>query len=171
MGKGVLRYRSVGDMPSSMRARLPSAPKAPQLPALPKAPTVRRDDPEHREQVDFIQRIDTLAANDVRYERAAKRTFAIPNGGHRSKRVAGKLRAEGVRRGVLDLFCSVARGDFHGLYIEMKSLEGRASESQLEWLGESCQEGYAAFVCNGAQAAFDTWKAYVDGTFDAGGWR
>ncbi|PMQ04185.1 hypothetical protein DyAD56_15970 [Dyella sp. AD56] len=163
MPKGALRYRSVDDMPAGMRARLPSVPKTPTLPVLPSAPKVKRDDPEHREQVDFIQRVDSLALRDPRYARAAKRTFAIPNGGRRSKAEAGRLKAEGVRSGVHDLFCSVARSGFHGLYIEMKALDGRPSENQIEWLTESIDEGYAAFVCKGAQAAFDVWKAYVDG--------
>ena len=31
-------------------------------------------------------------------------SFAIPNGGHRHKAVAGKLKAEGVKAGVPDIF-------------------------------------------------------------------
>lgn len=164
MAKGsALRYRSVDDMPAGMRARLPSVPKTPTLPVLPPAPKVKRDDPEHREQVDFIQRVDALAARDPRYARAAKRTFAIPNGGRRSKAEAGRLKAEGVRSGVHDTFTSIARSGYHGLYIEMKSAEGRPSEAQVEWLTESIEEGYAAFICRSGSAAFQLWKDYVDG--------
>ena len=44
----------------------------------------------------------------------------IPNGGLRDKVTASRLKAEGVKDGVLDLFLPVARGIYHGLYIEMK---------------------------------------------------
>lgn len=159
MAKG-LRFSSEAAMPAAMRARLPSAPRTP---ALPKVPGMRRDDPEHREQVDFILRIEALALRDPRYTRAVKRTFAIPNGGRRSKAEAGRLKAEGVRAGVHDLFCSVERGGYHGLYIEMKASEGRISDKQREWLDESLEEGYAACVCWDAREAFDMWMAYIDG--------
>lgn len=163
MAKGsALRYRSAADMPPSLRSRVEGQTKAPAA-APPRAPKAPRLDAEHHEQVDFISRIRALAANDERYALAAKRTFAIPNGGGRSKREAGRLKAEGVTPGVSDLFCSVARGGHHGLYIEMKSLTGKASGDQLDWIAESNEEGYAALVCWGADQAFRAWTAYVDG--------
>ena len=42
--------------------------------------------------------------------------FAIPNGGLRNPVVARKLKAEGVKSGVSDIFLSVARGGYHNLY-------------------------------------------------------
>ena len=163
MAKGsALRYRSPADMPPSLRSRVEAQTKTPAA-APPRAPTAPRLDAEHHEQVDFISRIRALAAAEPSYARAAKRTYAIPNGGARSKAQAGKLKAEGVTSGVLDLFCSVARAGYYGLYIGMKSLSGKTSASQREWIRESEEEGYAAFVCRGADAAFNIWKAYVDG--------
>ena len=46
--------------------------------------------------------------------------LAIPNGGLRNKVTAGKLKAQGVKAGVPDIFLPVARGRYHGLWIEMK---------------------------------------------------
>ena len=41
--------------------------------------------------------------------------FAVPNGGHRHRAVAARLKDEGVKAGVPDLFLPVPRGAFHGL--------------------------------------------------------
>lgn len=120
----------------------------------------RRDD-EHNEQVVFFNRIRALATNDPRYAQAARRTFAIPNGGGRSKSQAGRLKAEGVRPGVSDIFVAVPSGNMHGLWIEMKSLTGYPSREQREWISESIELGYAAVCCRGAGAAFDAWRDFV----------
>ena len=63
------------------------------------------------------------------------RLFHIPNGGHRHKATAGRLRAEGVKSGVPDICLPVPRGPYHGLYIEMKRMRGNdTSETQDDWL-------------------------------------
>lgn len=122
-----------------------------------------RLDLEHAEQARFIAGIRHLAHCDRRYAEAADRTYAIPNGGGRSKAQAGKLKAEDVRKGVSDLFVSVPRGPFHGCYIEMKSADGSATPEQRAWIEDSKRLGYYAAVCKGERAAFAVWKAYVDG--------
>lgn len=166
MSRG-LNFRNLAELPPGLRARIPStAAGAPS-----RAPRKPRRDEEHNEQVVFFNRIRTLALNDDRYTIAADRTYAIPNGGGRSKREAGRLKAEGVRAGVADVFVSYptenpqADADsplYHGLYIEMKSLTGRPSREQQEWIRASLALGYAACVCQGADAAFAAWRRYVD---------
>jgi len=164
-----LRYSSTTVMPTALRDRLlaqgkgtPAVPRIRQPRTPTKAPGAPRQNPEHQEQKAFFERIRALALVDKRYEAAARRTFAIPNGGGRSKGEAGKLKAEGVTAGVLDIFCSIAIGVHHGLYIEMKSMTGYASREQREFVADSIQHGYAAVVCRGADRAFAVWKAYVD---------
>ncbi|OOG61430.1 hypothetical protein B0E46_15745 [Rhodanobacter sp. B04] len=166
-----MRFSSVAAMPDSIRNKVEAQGKgAPAVPRIrqPRAPTQApgqpRQDPEHQEQVNFFRRIGELAVLDARYAIAARRTFAIPNGGGRSKREAGRLKAEGVTAGVSDIFCSIARAGRHGLYIEMKSLTGYASREQSEWIAESIQLGYEAATCRGADVAFALWKGYVDAT-------
>ena len=59
--------------------------------------------------------------------------YHVPNGGSRHKAEAGRLRAEGVKAGVPDLCLPVARGQYHGLYIELKRQRGgRTSDHQSE---------------------------------------
>jgi hypothetical protein len=79
--------------------------------------------------------------------------FAIPNGGQRHKAVAARMKAEGVRAGVPDLCLPVARGGFHGLYLELKTAAGTVSRAQRQWLQALAREGYRAEVCKGWQAA------------------
>lgn len=107
-------------------------------------------------------RLRTLAANDPRFALAVRRTYAIPNGGGRSKAEAGRLKAEGVRSGVPDIFVSMPSGRLAGLYIEMKSMTGDPSPEQREWLEESTLLGYGAACCRGADQALVVWRAYVD---------
>ena len=47
-----------------------------------------------------------------------KMLYAIPNGGARNAITGALLKAEGVKPGVPDLCLPVARGKYHGLYIE-----------------------------------------------------
>lgn len=62
-------------------------------------------------------------------------------------------KAMGVKKGVPDLCLPVARGGFHGLYIEMKTPSGRASEAQRWWGMALKEQGYRAAVCHGYDAA------------------
>lgn len=73
--------------------------------------------------------------------------FAIPNGGQRGKAQAGKLRAEGVQRGVADLFLSVPSMWAHGLYIEMKNATGRQTADQAAFQKQVESKGYMYRIC------------------------
>ncbi|MGH8110999.1 MAG: VRR-NUC domain-containing protein [Rhodanobacteraceae bacterium] len=162
-----LRYRDASALPESIRTRLAKRfanqpARAPTAP--PRQPRKPRADVEHSEQVVFFNRIRALAANKpARYAVAAARTHAIPNGGGRSRAEAGRLKAEGVKKGVSDVFVSFPVGDRHGCYIEMKAPKGRVSPEQAAWLGQAQDLGYVATVCYGADEALAAWKQYVDG--------
>lgn len=87
---------------------------------------------------------------------------AIPNGGFRNKSEAGKLRAEGVKPGVLDTFLPVTKpykvpkfGGFDsvvlmyaGLYVEFKEpgrknhAKGGMSKEQIEFAEAVQHQGY-----------------------------
>lgn len=62
-------------------------------------------------------------------------------------------KAMGVKKGVPDLCLPVGRGGFHGLYIEMKTPSGKASEAQRWWVTRLTEQGYRAVVCHGYDAA------------------
>ncbi|RYD24756.1 MAG: VRR-NUC domain-containing protein [Verrucomicrobiaceae bacterium] len=83
--------------------------------------------------------------------------FAVPNGGHRGKASAGKMKAEGQRTGVPDLSLPVPRvaggRTFHGLWLELKKTGGAPSEDQWDWLTHLHRAGYAAHVVNDPDTA------------------
>lgn len=89
--------------------------------------------------------------------------YHIPNGGARSKGTAGRLKAEGVKSGVPDLCLPVARGKYHGLYIEMKVGKNKPTENQVKWISALLEQGYQAKVCYGWQDAAAVIERYLKG--------
>lgn len=84
--------------------------------------------------------------------------FSVPNGGQRNAVTGAKLKAEGVVAGVADLFLSVPRGDYHGMYIEMKAGKNTQTESQKEFQRRVESVGYKYVVCR----SFDDFSSDVD---------
>ncbi len=90
--------------------------------------------------------------------------YHVPNGGSRNKIEAARLKGEGVKPGVPDLCLPVARGEYHGLYIELKRIRGgRISEDQKDWLESLRKQGYCAVICKGWEAAAETILRYLKG--------
>jgi len=87
--------------------------------------------------------------------------FHIPNGGRRDAKEAHFLKLQGVKAGVPDLFLPVARGKWHGLFIEMKHGKNNPTESQREWFENLHKQGYAVVVCYGWEKAAETLKLYI----------
>ena len=88
---------------------------------------------------------------------------AIGNGGKRNLIEAVRMKREGVKAGVSDIFLPVARGEFHGLYIELKVKGGKTSHSQEWWIEETTKQGYLAVVCYGWVEASEVIKRYLEG--------
>lgn len=72
--------------------------------------------------------------------------FAVPNGAFRNKATAVKLKAEGVTPGVSDLILLVPNRTYCALLIEMKTPEGRQSDSQRAWQDAVTATGRYAYV-------------------------
>lgn len=87
--------------------------------------------------------------------------FACPNGGERHGAVAAKLKAEGVKAGVPDLFLPVPKQPFHGLFIEMKHGKNTTTEAQRWWLRRLKRQGYEVAVCYSCDEAIERIKGYL----------
>ena len=103
-----------------------------------------------------------------------------PNGGKREQRQnrrtgrlyspeALRLQLMGVRRGYPDLLLDMAVGDWHGLRIELKTLEGELGTDQRPWLVRLRREGYHADVAHGWREARRITLEYLSGQL--GDWR
>jgi len=117
---------------------------------------------EHDEQVAVI---DWCFHNVSRYP-CLDLIYAIPNGAMLGGGRIGAIRmnalkAEGLRPGVSDLCLPAARRGFHGMYIEMKTKKGTASENQLEFMDAVEREGYFTALCYGADEAIAQIEWYL----------
>lgn len=118
----------------------------------------RRVDREHLEAVSFVKqvRLNLKRWPDLRW------LAHVPNGGKRGKVTAGKLKAEGTKRGVPDYLMPVRRGDYIGLAIELKAPGGTTSPEQREWLAHLRSQGWRAEVAVGAAAAWELVREYME---------
>lgn len=117
--------------------------------------------PRRTEHAEAVSLMRIVRMHEARYP-ALRRLYAIPNGGDRHPAVAARLRAEGVRPGVPDYCLPVARGGYHGLYIELKTATGYPSREQKAWVADLRAEGYRAEVCRGWASAWGVICEYLE---------
>lgn len=113
--------------------------------------------------------------NPIRYPvPALEWLHAIPNGGERSPKTAALMKAEGVRKGVADVFLPkpklvpVLHNEpqetcFHGLYIEMKKdvTSAKQSDEQKEFERYVTEQGYEYKVCRSWREAANVIVQYL----------
>lgn len=88
--------------------------------------------------------------------------FAIPNGGRRGKVEAAIMKGEGVLAGVADLFLMLPTMYYNGLFIEMKTPDGKQSESQRAFERKAIENGYCYKICRTFDDFRDTVLIYAD---------
>lgn len=116
-----------------------------------------RQESEHIMQVALMQWAGWHSKEDPRLSLL----HAIPNGGHRHPRVAGRLKAEGVKPGIPDLFLPIAIPPEHGLYLELKVKPNKPSATQLEVIDALRAQGYRVEVCYSLAEACDVISVYL----------
>lgn len=88
--------------------------------------------------------------------------FAVPNGGHRHKATAAKMRDEGAEAGVPDIFLAWPSGPYHGLFIEMKFGRNKPTVEQQNWMERLELAGYKAVVCYSFEEAKQAILDYLE---------
>jgi hypothetical protein len=101
-------------------------------------------------QQQFIQYLDLCAHRDLVY-------YAIPNGGGRSKVEGARLKKEGVRAGVPDVYF-LFKGVSH--YIEIKKKKGRLSPEQKVMIERLRAAGGVVEVAYGLDACINQTKLW-----------
>lgn len=111
---------------------------------------------EHIEAAGFMR---VVVLHQGRYP-ALRWLHAIPNGGWRNPAVAGKLKAEGLRPGVLDYSWPYRTERYPGLYIELKrTYGGHVEDEQRDFAAFVIEQGYRAEFCKGW---IDAWRVVCD---------
>lgn len=72
------------------------------------------------------------------------------------------MKKEGLRSGVPDIFVAEPRGSYHGLFIEMKSKNGKVSQDQKTFLEKAGEKNYFCFVCFSFEEARGVVKSYLE---------
>lgn len=131
----------------------------------PKRDRIRRADgrplvaTEHQEQAAVIA---WWYAVHGKYRLPIFALFACPNGGARDAITGSLLKAEGVRPGTPDLQLAAPTPAFHGLYIEMKKIDGaKPSAEQEAFIKYLLSVGYWAAVHYGATSAIKEIEDYL----------
>ena len=88
--------------------------------------------------------------------------YHIPNEGKRTCYTGGKMKKEGLKRGVSDICLPVPSGKYSGLYIEMKYGKNKPTAEQENFLRRINKLGYASCVCYSGEEAIDKIKYYYD---------
>ena len=120
---------------------------------------------EHQEQTALF---NILRMYEDKYPEL-KWVHAIPNGGHRHISVARKMKAEGVKAGVWDLFVPVIKDEvkchtfigYCGLYVEMKVKPNKLTDNQKAFRDE-VGDAYEWAVCYSAVEACHVIGEYLD---------
>lgn len=86
--------------------------------------------------------------------------FAIPNGALRSKAVAAKLKAEGVKAGVADLLILLPNQTFHGLFVEVKIAGNYQQQNQKAFEQKARDCGYEYIVVRSLDELIEKLKYY-----------
>lgn len=112
---------------------------------------------ENWHQVKFFAHCAEQAARgDDRY----RCIFSIPMGGARDKVTGARMKAEGARAGVPDIFVAVPAQGKHGLFIEMKVDGGTLSKLQEVWRERLLEQGYGYAVCYTVDDAIGLLEGY-----------
>ena len=90
-----------------------------------------------------------------------KLLYHVPNERRCTQQQGRLLKLEGVKSGVPDLALPVPKGQYHGLYIEMKTLTGHTRPEQEWWLAELNYQGYYCKVCHGWESAVRALEWYM----------
>ena len=102
--------------------------------------------------------------------------FAIPNGGARDKRTGARLKAEGVKPGVWDLFFPRNKYQYAtedgrslisiGIFIEVKTKSGKLTYDQARFGLYANGQDYGIAICRSAKSIVDTIIKYSNGRFE-----
>jgi hypothetical protein len=98
----------------------------------------------------------------LQYPKLFKYCFHIPNGGYRNILEATRLKRQGVKSGVADVFVMIPNDDFGGLWIEFKTPKGKQTETQKEFEQNCIEMCYDYQIAHSLEEAQRILKTYME---------
>lgn len=114
---------------------------------------------EHDIQSTFFQLVSRKAVSDRRWNNI----FAIPNGARMSMSQANKMKREGLKRGVPDVFVAYPSKLAHGLFLEFKSKGRYPEKEQREWMARLKSAGFDCAIVRDPIEAAEIVSKHLEG--------
>jgi hypothetical protein len=134
-------------------------PHSPLLALMRRKP---RSDHEHEEQV----KVFTWALEHEHEYPDLEWLFAVPNFagrlGKKTARHGARLKAEGRKVGVLDIWFPVKRGRHTGMVIEMKAGKNKPTADQQRWISHLARQGWMVLVSYSGENAIQNLIEYLN---------
>lgn len=113
------------------------------------------DEVEENEKL-MAERDEQIALfNALAYHPELKWAHSVPNGFYSTPAQKRKMKEEGLKSGVWDIFVPVPRGEYHGMYLEMKFAKNKLTKEQKDF-GQAMQDqGFHCRVAYGWEQAYD----------------
>lgn len=129
--------------PHILKLKADLAKKEKNLIRLPAKPKKLRRHEESDIQQSIIQYAQIFRFMwDGQIIRLSDYLISNPNGGKRNIIEATRLKREGTKAGVSDLFLTIPSKSYHGMWIEVKTAKGKMSDKQLDWFEKQAYMGY-----------------------------
>ena len=87
--------------------------------------------------------------------------LSIPNDRKCGRIMGAILKYSGLKPGVSDMFIAIPKGEWHGLWIEMKFGKNKATAHQVKFLSDMDAKGYKAIICYSYEAARAAIEEYI----------
>lgn len=89
-------------------------------------------------------------------------TFSVPNDRKTNRIMGAILKHMGLKPGVSDICVSIPKGQYHGMFIELKFGKNKPTQHQINFIDNMREKGYHALVCVGYEAARAAIEEYMD---------
>ena len=107
-------------------------------------------------------RLQTEVIKYIRYQYPNIRYCASAGGVYTGIKQARKMVRTGYVKGFPDLFIYEARNGYHGLALELKTIKGRATKEQKQWIEDLKERNYYAVICKGLPEALAVIDNYLN---------
>ena len=107
------------------------------------------------------EKLQIAVVNYIKLKYPKARFCASLGGIYTGPRQAIKAKRTGYSRGFPDLQICEARGGHFGLFIELKTLKGRPTAVQRDWINDLNDRGYCAEICKGLDDSLSAIDNYM----------